>query len=349
MIDYSVPSDFEIRTLKDISKLNQLNPEHKITEIYGQVTDGYIKSSGRMVSMLKTVSINSFGDYLAECRKRGIQFNYTINASCMSNMEKEENTISFIRELIDAGVDSFTVSIPRLIEIIRKKFPDIEIKASAICAINTVNKARAMFKLGVNRIVLDPNITRCFNVIKQITDEFPEKCEIILNNMCVKNCIFTLFHYNYDAHCTLDCTNEDRYYLNKCSYQKAMDFANYLRLNWIRPEDLHYYIGCGLKRFKLQGRNVHDGKLILKAIKHYINQDFDGNLIELLTVFTPYNIVQPYINNKKLDGFIKKFYLNPAFCNDDCKKCGYCESFLEKCANVNELEELKSMAQVLYT
>ena len=84
MIDYSVPSDFEIRTLKDISKLNQLNPEHKITEIYGQVTDGYIKSSGRMVSMLKTVSINSFGDYLAECRKRGIQFNYTINASCMS-------------------------------------------------------------------------------------------------------------------------------------------------------------------------------------------------------------------------------------------------------------------------
>jgi len=348
MICYSLPSDFEIQTLESIIKLNRLNPEHKITEIYGQATDGYIKNSGRMLSMLTKVSINSFGDYVAECHKHGIQFNYTINASCMSNMEREEDTISFIKELINLGIDSLTVSIPRLIEIIRKEFPDIELKASAICAVNNVNKARAMFKLGVNRIVLDPNITRCFNIIKQITDEFSDKCEMILNNMCVKNCVFTMFHYNYDAHCILDCSNEDRYYLDKCSHQKASDYANYLRLNWIRPEDMHYYTSSGIKRFKLQGRNVHDGKLILKAIKHYIDNDFDGNLIELLTLFTPYNIVQPYIDNKKLHGFVERFYLNPGFCNDNCKCCGYCASYLKKCANIVELEELKSMAQILY-
>jgi len=348
-IDYSIPSDFEIKTLEDISKLNRLYHGHKVTEIYGQVTDGYIKNSGRMLSMLKTISINSFGDYLTECHKRGIKFNYTINASCMSNMEDEENTISFIRDLYNMGVDSFTVSIPRLIEIIRGKCHDVEIKASAICAINNVNKARAMFNLGVNRIVLDPNITRCFNVIKRITNEFPDSCEIILNSMCVKNCIFTMFHYNYDAHCIGDITNSNRYYFNKCSHQKALDCANYLRLNWIRPEDMHYYTDSGLNKFKLQGRNVHNGDLILKAIKHYIENNFDGNLIDLLTVFTPYNIVQPYIDNKKLDGFVNRFYLRPDCCNDDCRNCGYCDSYISKCADSAELVEFKSMAKVLYT
>ena len=72
-----------------------------------------------------------------------------------------------------------------------------------------------------------------------------------------------------------------------------------IRLNWIRPEDLHYYYELGIRHFKIQGRqNVVTGDVV-KTLRYYIDEDFNGNLYDLITLFSPYNAFQPYMDNKQ--------------------------------------------------
>jgi collagenase-like PrtC family protease len=131
--------------------------------------------------------------------------------------------------------------------------------------------------------------------------------------------------------------------------QKAGGVKNAIRLNWIRPEDLKYYVDAGIFHFKIQGRqNILQGDII-KTLKHYFSEDYDGNLFDLITLFAPYNSFQPYMDNKKLDGFIKTFYIKPDFCKDMCDSCGYCESYARKCMETNHVEELNAKALSFYS
>ncbi len=54
----------------------------------------------------------------------------------------------FLNRLWDIQVDSMTVSLPSLIEIIKSLNPDIRVKVSAISSVNTPNKALAYKKNG---------------------------------------------------------------------------------------------------------------------------------------------------------------------------------------------------------
>jgi predicted nucleic-acid-binding Zn-ribbon protein len=114
-----------------------------------------------------------------------------------------------------------------------------------------------------------------------------------------------------------------------------------MKLNWIRPEDVHYYSETGINYFKLQGRtNVFDGNPA-KAVMHYMNESYDGDLISLLELFSdskPLSLAQAKIDNRKLDGFFKKFFDNPGFCTKVCSECGYCAIFSE--ASISSIDKM---------
>lgn len=66
-------------------------------------------------------------------------------------------------------------------------------------------------------------------------------------------------------------------------------------------------------------------------------------------MFAPYNSFQPYMDNKKLDGFVKTFYDHPTFCKDLCDSCKYCEKYAMKCIDRSSVEELNKQALDFYT
>lgn len=353
---FSLPADFKTETL---DKYYQCNQNHKdnysmVIETYGQLTVGNVLNSGRVIEVIPEVDYRKLEHYFNYSREKGIDFDYTLNPACMGNFEFSKAGVKEIKKLLKnlylMGIRTLTVSIPSLFELVQSTGLDFKIKASAICEIMTPDKALFYKNLGAGKIVVDPDITRDFKRLKRIRQVFGEGVEIIINNVCYKNCPYKMFHYNHEAHRVPG--NNDKnvvdYYFNRCSMQKAREFKNMMRVNWIRPEDLKYYKEIGIHYFKIQGRqNVVQGDPV-KTLTAYIEESYEGNLYDLITLFAPYTAFQPYIHNKKLDNFIKTFFDNPDFCQNTCSTCGYCEGWAKKCMDPGKTDEINKNALLFF-
>lgn len=354
MMTFSIPSDFKEETINRLYELNEEKSEKaKVLETYGQATEIGIPNSGRVTEVLPKVNLRNLEHYVKYAKDKGIEFNYTLNPACFGNYEFSlkgmEQLLHFLRTLYNMGINALTVTSPAIFEMVRGSGLNFNLKASAICEITSPDKSLFYKRLGANRIVLDPDITRNFEAIKNIQSVVNEATEIIINNVCYKHCAYKMFHYNHEAHCHSrhEGQNIKDYFTNRCSIQKAGRIVNLIRLNWIRPEDLHYYYNIGIRHFKIQGRqNVVTGDVI-KTLRYYMEENFEGNLFDLITLFSPYNAFQPYIDNKSLDGYIHRFLKEP--CNDLCDKCGYCESFAEKSIKKSEALNKNKNATTFFT
>lgn len=351
---FSLPADFKHSTLDRYQELNNIYNDSKIIETYGQVTAGTILNSGRVTNVLPEVDFSGLESYVKYSQDRNIEFNYTLNPACFGNFEFSPAGIRQVQRLLerlsDMGVSWLTVSSPSLIELVLASGLKFRLKASALCEITSPGKALFYKQAGMERMVVDPDVTRDFRVLRNICKVFGEGVEIIINNVCYKNCAYKMFHYNHEAHLTPANTSQTikEYYFNRCSMQKARSIENPIRLNWIRPEDLHYYREAGISYLKIQGRqNVRQGNIV-KALTHYIEEEFDGNLFDLITIFAPYNAFQPYIDNKKLEGFVQTFFRNPDFCQNVCDSCHYCRRYASKSMDTEKAGRINRQAAEFY-
>jgi collagenase-like PrtC family protease len=131
--------------------------------------------------------------------------------------------------------------------------------------------------------------------------------------------------------------------------QRYQTVSEFLRLSWIRPEDLKFYQNIGICYFKLQGRqHVIKGEP-LRTVEAYFKESYEGCLMELLDMFNPTCSFRFFVDNKKLDGYIRPFYENEAFCKNDCDSCNYCEAFARKTIDYKEGERVIDMARNYFT
>ena len=349
---FNVPADFKLETIDRYDALNNQYPDSKVSETYGQITINNPFGSGRPSDLIPKVDMDLLSRYAGYSQKKGIQFNYTLNATCLGNKEFTEEgmteILSFLRRIYEMGIQSITVAIPSLIELIKMTKYPFDIKASVLCEIINANKAMTHKKLGANRAVLYEPINRDFDTLKSIRQAFGPGTEVIVNVICHKNCIYRPFHQNQCSHDNDEMKTSITYYSHRCIMRRVEEASSLLKLAWIRPEDLKYYTGIGIQYFKLQGRHtVYKGDPV-KAVECYMKEDYSGNLMELLDLFAPTNSFAVYLDNKKLDGFIRPFYKNQNFCKNDCERCGYCQRFIRERIDYEETMKIFGMAGEFY-
>lgn len=350
MKKFTLPADFKEETIRKYVELNMTMSNASIFETYGQITAGDLIYSGRMSDSLPTVDMKLLEKYVKTSKKYGIEFNYTFNASCMGNYENSKEGCSKIIQLVDQlwdiGITTFTVAIPEVIELIKHYKPQSNIVVSTICEVNSVQKVLFYKKLGVKRIVVDADINRNLPLITAMQKACGNILEIIINNLCLYNCAYKMFHYNHDSHCV---GNEKggSYYTTRCFIQKHKQKENLLRANWIRPEDLKRYEDKGIEYYKLQGRpNVRFGQP-WKSVYAYANNFYEGNLCDVLMLFAP-SPTGTYIDNRALDGFLDNFCVFRGESFSNCNDCSYCYQFAQKSVRESEFnnELLKMFADI---
>lgn len=351
---YNIASDFKAQTIDEYVRLNKDNNKNMLFETYGQYTLNNILGSGRDYESLPKIDLYDLKHYIEYSNARGIEFNYAINSPCMGNYEFTQEGNSYIREnlmkLYDVGVRSVTVALPSLIQIIQSLDIDLEIKVSVISQVNTSNKAMQYKKMGIHRIVTDETINRNFEQLKRITAAFGDGIEVIANSLCHQDCIYRTYHYNQTGHDSVykEKTSVRTFYNHKCMMKRAENVEEWLKLCWIRPEDIPLYNQSGIYRFKLQGRHTVLNGNPVKTVEAYFNQSYSGDLIDLLEMFNcPYTF-KPIIDNKKLNGYIKPFFENTDFCKRNCDLCGYCKTVAKKCTDYGAAEALNEAADIFY-
>lgn len=351
---FNIASDFKKETIDGYYRLNNTYADSKVIETYGNITIGNVCEGGRVYEDIPKIDSKALKSYIEYSKSKGIEFNYSLNGSCMGNREFTEKgareITRFLNKLYEIGVRRLTVAIPSIIELVKSMGLDFEIKASIICQITNANKAAEYKKLGVDRIVVDESLNRDFANLKKIQGVFGDKTEIIINSMCHKDCIYRMFHYNQTAHDSVDKLNSSitTFYNHNCMLKRAESPENFLKLCWIRPEDLKYYSDIGVNYYKIQGRHTVMKGDPVRAMEAYFRQSYDGDLIDLMELFGSPYAFKIKLDNKKLEGYIKPFYEIPGFCRRECQSCKYCESFVKKCTDYEEAEKINSMAVKFY-
>jgi collagenase-like PrtC family protease len=333
--------------------------------------------------VLPQVDRNFVERYIRSCHEKGIEFSYLLNAPCLGNLQYSRKGYGQIIDLLEwvdqSGADSVVVGVPYLIDLIRKRFPRLKIKASTTARVNTVRKALQYEDMGVEEIIIDEHINREFKTLEAIRKAVRCNLEILVNNICLWQCPYNYEHVNHDGHASRQGEEEANCYLQYpgylCLYRKLTEPVELLKSPWIRPEDLSHYEALGYDRFKITERFKRT-PLLVEHVKAYENRRYDGNLLDLFTLprkgaFTPlhleYFIKPEHVNimkvselekvfdlevrqliqmdNRKLDGFIEHFKRTD--CNQtSCSQCLYCEKVFEKVAVVDREGVIKASKKV---
>jgi len=292
----SVASNFDDKLITEIK-------DYPVSELYGKLTSDIV-GGGRSSYMIDPIGKKRVEEHVAFAAKHGIGFNYLFNAACLDNIETTRSFQKQIRKLLDwiceMGVRSTTVSNPLLLRLIKKKYPELQARVSVFACVDHLQKAMYWQDLGADVICLDSlTVNREFESLKSLRSKLSCDLQLLANNNCLQSCSIAHTHMCLLAHSSQSGHKNKGFVIDhcilECTKMKMQDPVNFIRSDWIRPEDLHYYEEIGIDNFKLVERNLPT-ELMVQRVKAYSERSFDGNFIEL---------IQPYGHQKK-EGESKK-------------------------------------------
>ena len=339
-----------------ISPLSQIEAD---IQIYG-VLPTSMTGSGGSGPDIPYMTTKQAEEYIKLAHSTGLTFNYLLNAPCMNNMEWQEDThrklIQHLAWLSSTGVDSVTVAIPYILELIKCQFPHLKAEVSTIAHVNSVARAKFFESLGADAIMLDSNINRDFKLLKAIRSAV--KCElgVLTNSLCLYQCPYEYYHNNTLGHASQSHNPLSGSYMDYCVLHCALssisDTSQLIKARWIRPEDIHIYQEMGIDFFKIGGRAMPT-KWIINAAEAYSSLHYQGNLYDILSALTaklrnaepnlPRTqttiVASPpkvYIDNQALGGFIDFFRKED--CLSGCSHCHYCQEIADKVVTFDRSE-----------
>ena len=347
-----------------------------------------IIGGGRPTAGLQHVSKKRLVEHTDKLHQSGIKFNYLLNAASI-NFEEHSRSgrkriYRFVDWLVGVGVDKVTVAIPYLFQIIRNRYPNLRMNVSEIADVNTVRKAQFWRNIGADEITLShPFLCRNFKQLRLIRQTVDCELKMIANGACLYQCPLFNYHNLWCSHASQSRVGNRPglfidYSFLSCRYLRMLNPAEFIRSQWIRPEDLSVYEDAGIDTIKLIDRRCSTDT-ILKITKAYSERKYNGNLLDLLPVFhesSPVTLrnawhklkyffhplesnlfncfklrkitkrIDVCIDNRKLDGFIKKF-IEQDCSTKECSQCRYCDNIAKKVITYNQdtMEQAKHFSK----
>ncbi len=281
----SVATNYDPRLIEAIK-------DYPVVELFGKLREDAV-GGGRAPYQLAQVSRKQLAEHVAHARRVGIDFNYLLNASCLGNREITRQGQKEIGKLLDwiceIGVASVTVATPLMLQMVKTRYPQLRVRVSVFGGIDRVRKAQMWEEMGADCIVLDSIlVNRELKTLEQIRKVVKCDLELMANNNCLTGCALSPMHMNALAHAGQSWHDNNGFFVDwcflKCTEMKLRDPVNYIRSEWIRPEDLPVYEEMGYDLFKIAERDIPTEMLVTR-VKAYAERHFEGNLLDL---------VQPY-------------------------------------------------------
>jgi len=325
---FSIGYNHDIRLLEllDIYKDN-------IEALYFPIPQRYL-GSGRYIPPKKDY-LNEVPELIKKCKRLNIKSQLLLNATCegASGLEKKffARIIDYVKKLKELGLASLIVTNPVYISALKREIKEIIVESSVNCYVKTVEQAAYLKDLGVDILTVDRDINRNIALIKQIKGKTGLPVKIMLNEGCLRNCPFRNMHYNYISHLAAHPTRPiegifpDKFCIS--IYQKSP--AKILNIPFIPPDGLKYYAGF-IDYYKLSTRAFTTPQ-IESCLKAYRDQDFSGNLLEILD--SPGLAYFNFIDYPALKR--NHFFEKMISCTGNCTRCNYCNKLMEEAVVVN--------------
>lgn len=346
--------NFSYEFLDIVNELNTSTDDVSINEIYGS-TDEHSYLVARPKFRLPDICRNDFENYVKKAMNLGVSYNYTLNSNFIGSkveiQKKEKDIKQYIKYLCDIGVSTITISLPILAEFIRDVDKNIGIEISTIAHIDTLTQIK-MWKEKYNISKACGNVMKNREV-KFLTNAaaFCSENDIVLtliaNEFCgngIDENFYPATHCIYRDHCyqlhSVDYSYEESSLLNGYPMSRCMESRNsnitWLKMYYIRPEDMELYNSININHFKITGR-TGSIEYMAKVLRAYVQKNWQGNLLGLWKHLETigksddvnYN-PKKFIDNKRLDGFLEFWFNNTDHicAYEVCGvTCSYCNDF----------------------
>lgn len=268
-----------------------------VSEFYGKLTSDFV-GGGRSSYLIDNISKRKFQNHVKYCLDRGFGFNYLLNSACLGNTEVTKNGQKNIRNILDwiskINITATTVSNPLLLKIIKKNYSNLRVRVSVFAGVDHVQKAKYWEDLGADVICLDSlTVNRDFKALKSLKQNIKIDLELLANNNCLQSCSLSQCHMNLLGHSSQSKHSNNGFVIDhcilECSKLKIQNPVNYIKSDWIRPEDISCYEELGYHKFKLVERNLPT-RVMMERVNAYSDRIYYGNLL---------NLIQPY--GQKID------------------------------------------------
>ncbi len=283
---------------------------------------------------------------LRRLKTLGVKLDLLFNANCHGGEALSVKLSNQVRSIIDhlgeavGGVEIATAASPFIAQVIKRHYPDIEVRASVNMRIGTVKGMEYMADLFDSF-----HVQREFNrdlghlaMLKEWADANGKRLIMLANSGCMIHCSGQTFHDNLVSHdAEVICMrNVEGWNPHSCwrFLKKRENWPSVLQNTWIRPEDLHHYDKL-FDTVKLATRMHSNPGMVIGAYatrKHY------GNTLDLFEPgFGP--AFHPWIVDNTR--FPADWFEKTSSCSKLCHKCGYCRKVLADCLVDTENPELR--------
>lgn len=262
---------------------------YPVKEVFGKLPSDAV-GGGRASFTLPPLSRRRFERHVEKARSKGIGFNYLLNPACMDNREftrKGQREIEALLEYVEAaGVSAVTISLPSLLPVIKKRHPGLKVRVGVYARVDGVTKARFWEDGGADCITLESlSVNRDFSLLAALRKALGIELQLIVNANCQLFCPLSGQHMVNLSHASQKGHPSRGFMLDwcvmKCSYDKLKDPVQYLRSEFIRPEDLGLYRDLGYDSFKVLERGAPT-PVLAKRVKAYSEGRYEGNLLDLI-------------------------------------------------------------------
>ena len=270
---------------------------------------------------------------LAWCRANGIELDAIFNANCYGDIAISQELAAHVegtlREMEKYGLfpEHLTTTSPFIATVVRQRFPSLKIRISVnVYTENTSSLDYATdlfdsFYAGIDR-------HRPLEQVRQMAEWAEEHGKLMCiyaNSGCLKDCPFRQFHNNLHGHNRLGQSAAGEAFgfsafLCRTNYERGR-FADFLRANWLRPEELsayEKYVGV----VKLATRRHPDPEAIIRA---YATYSYSGDIAKITDPFFDF----PFsVENAVLA--VSPLWPKVRDCPDahNCRNCGACDALL---------------------
>lgn len=221
---------------------------------------------------------------------KGIPVRYTYTNMLLNEEDCKDPYCNFCMQIADNGMNGVIVFSPVLERYIRENYPGYRLNSSTCKEIRDIRLVNEELKKDYHLVVLDYNFNNRFEELDKIEDK--ERCEILVNAVCIPDCPRRGEHYKNIARNQRIMLKNRKLPADKqiplekwyCEYGEKNcihTIQNYC--TYISPEAIwEKYVPMGFSNFKIEGRTANLFSLVETYCHYLIRLEYQGQARILL-------------------------------------------------------------------
>lgn len=265
-----------------------------IRSIFGTFP-GAVWNGGRFCGGTETIEnikkiIKLFND-------KNIPLRFTFTNPLITKEHLGDSYCNQIMRAANNGFNEVIVMSEELEEYIRKNYPDYPVTSSTCKQIETMEGVQDELRTDYKYVVLDYNWNNKFDELEKISLADRDRCEILINPVCIANCPRRGAHYRYIGEGQIKEWEYKKNLLSKqpfqfkewdCEYRSGGIYGITDRGNFISAESIiEKYAPMGFKHFKIEGRHSPDVNILETYVYYMVKPEYRTKArFEMLSTLT---------------------------------------------------------------